>query len=282
MSIRIITDSTSDIEQNEFQNVLVAPITVTIDGISYRDGIDISKDDFYRKLDTCEDLPASSLVSPFQFKELFEAVTAAGDEAIVITLSSALSGTWQSACIAAEEQYGNISIIDSRLVSSALRILVLRCDQLIREGLSREEIVSRLEQEKKRVVIFAAVDTLKYLEKGGRISKSSALLGTMIGIKPILTLQDGLLVALGKARGSKRSNQFLDQKIREVGGVDYILPYAVGYAGTSPEKLMDYLHENQNLMDPAGTSPEIVQIGSAVGTHSGPGAVLVTFFTGSC
>ena len=277
MPITIITDSASDIEQGELHNVRVLPMTVTIDGVPYSDGVDITKDEFYRLQKGSDAIPVSSLVSPFQFQEAFDEVESAGEEAIVITISSELSGTYQSAKAVAEGRDG-ISVIDSRQVSGAQKLLVLRALQLTLLGLSRDEIVRELEEEKQRIVIFAAVDTMEYLVKGGRVSKTSGLIGNMVGIKPIVTLDEGKLTAAGKAHGSKKSHAFLSQKIEELGGIDYTMPYAVGYSGTDRKSLQKYLDSNQEILNAAPHSPDIVQIGSAVGTHCGSGAVLVTFF----
>lgn len=277
MSIRIVTDSASDIEQGEFQNVCVLPMTITIDGKSYRDGVDLSKDEFYQLLETSDAIPASSLISPFQFQEALDSIEADGDEAIVITISSQLSGTYQSAMTAARDRT-SVSVIDSMQASCAQKLLVLRAMQLILLGLSREEVTRELEQEKKRIVIFAAVDTLTYLLKGGRISKTSALVGSVIGIKPILTLDEGELIAIGKAHGSKKSHAFLSQRIKKIGGIDFTMPYAVGYSGTNRAHLQKYLNNNQELLNSVPHRPDIVQIGSTVGTHSGPNTVAVAFF----
>lgn len=277
MSIRIITDSASDIEQQEFEQIQVLPLMVTIDGVTYRDGIDLKKNEFYKKLEESDAMPVSSLISPYEFEQAFEKVTAQNDEAIVLPISSELSGTYQSA-VAAAADFENITVMDTRQVSGSQRILILRCLQLIKEGLSREAIVKQLGEEKEKIRIFAAVDTLKYLQKGGRISKGSAIVGGIVGIKPILTLEEGKLIAIGKARGSKQSNLFLNKQIEEVGGIDFSMPYAVGYSGTDDSNLRKYMESNQELLDAAPHEVDVVQIGSAVGTHAGPGAVLVTFF----
>lgn len=278
MSIRIITDSASDIEQNELEGVTVIPMNVTIEGVTYRDGIDITKDEFFEKLETSEVMPSTSLIPPQIFIDEYEKVKEAGDEAIVLPVSAGLSGTYQSAVTAADE-FDNISVIETGLVTAPLKLLVFRCKQLIDEGKSRAEIVDILEKEKKRIAVFASVDTLKYLHKGGRISKTVAIAGGLLNIKPILTLEDGKLISIGKARGSKQSHVFLDQKVREVGGIDFTMPYATGYSGTDKSKLLEYMEDNANLVNAAPGEIEIVQIGTAVGTHAGPGAVLVTFFT---
>lgn len=273
--IRILTDSASDIACRELDGVTVLPMTVTIDGITYADGIDLTKDAFYQKLESSDTNPVSSLIAPYQFQEAFEAVTRDGDEAIVLTISSGLSGTYQSAIIAAEN-FDNVSVIDTMLVAGAQKILVQRAVELAAQGLSRETIVEMLEQEKKQVIIYAVVDTLKYLQRGGRISKGSAIVGGIMGIKPILALEDGKLVAIAKARGSKQGHAFLNSKIAEHGGVDFTRPYCAIYAGTDKAPLMQYIADNESLL--GGREIPITQIGTAVGTHCGPGTIAVAFF----
>lgn len=277
MSIRIITDSASEVEQNEFHDVTVVPMTIIINDKVYKDGVDMSKNEFFDLLEQTDTMPATSLINEYEWGEIYKNVTEAGDEAIVITLSSGLSGTFQSAKNAAEE-FENISVIDSQQVTVTQKMLVLRCRELIATGMSREEIVAKLEEEKKELVLLAALDTLKYLLKGGRISKTSALVGGIIGIKPILTMVDGKLVPLGKAKGSKNSHIFLNKKVEELGGIDFSRPYCVGFSGTDNSNLLRYMEDNKVLMDSAPKTPDIVQIGSTVGTHAGPGGVIVTFF----
>lgn len=277
MSIRIITDSAADIDQNELEGLIILPMTITFDGVSYRDGIDINKQDFFKMLETSESMPITSLVSPAAFEDAYKQITADGDEAIVLTISSELSGTYQSATIAAED-YPNVSVLDTRSATLSERVCVLRCMELIKAGLSRDEILTKLGEEIERVVIFGVVDTLKYLQKGGRISSSSALVGGIIGIKPVLTIEEGKIIGIGKARGSKKSNQFLNEKIEECGGIDFGLPFSAGYTGSDDANLLQYLESNKEILDKAPHEIEVVQAGSTVGTHAGPGAVLVAFF----
>ncbi len=277
MSIKIITDSAADIDQNEFDDVIVLPMTITIQDVSYRDGIDIDKTEFYEKLAASENLPITSLISPAVFEDTYEEITKAGDEAIVLPLSSELSGTFQSASIAAED-YPNVSVMDTLMVTIAQRILVLRCRDLIHSGLSRLEIVEQLHKDLDRLVAFGAVDTLEYLRKGGRISGSSAIVGGIIGIKPILSIEGGKLIGIGTARGSKKSNQFISGKVRDCGGIDFTMPYSVGYTGNDDTNMMQYLETNKDLLANAPHDVEVVHVGSTVGTHAGPGTVIVAFF----
>lgn len=278
MSIKIITDSSSEVREGEFDNVVVLPMLITIDGKEYYDGRDISKDEFYRLLETSDTMPVTSMIAPNRFEEVYEQIRKDGDEAIVLPISASLSSTFQSASLAADG-YEEISVVDTLQATSALYILVKRCRELIAQGLSRAEIVEILDVEKHQIVTFGAIDTLKYLQKGGRISKSTAIVGGLIGIKPILALEEGKIVMVAKARGSKQSSAFLNKRIMEFGGIDFARPYAVGYTGSDPDNLIQYMKDNQNLVDSVPGEIKMVQTGSAVGTHLGPGAVLVTFFS---
>ena len=278
MSIKVITDSSADIYPGEMEDVIVIALNVEIDGKNYKDGVDITKDDFYRLQESCEGFPMSSLASPLDFEDVYKELKANGDEAIVLPISSGLSSTLQSATIAAED-YDNISVLDSKQVTSSLKMLVLRTLQLIKSGLSRAEIVKILEKERDEVRVFAFADTLKYLEKGGRITKTAAVLGGIIGIKPILEMIDGKLLGVDKARGLKMAFRKLDEKIVAYGGINYDKPFVIGYSGIGDENMMSYVTGNP-LIDAENHGPLIFnQTGSAVGTHLGPGAVIVSFFS---
>ena len=195
----------------------------------------------------------------------------------MITVSSKLSGTYQSAVIAAEE-YENIYVVDSTSVAIGASILVELAVRLANQGLEAKEIARQLEEEKRKIVLVALVDTLEYLKKGGRISKSVAAFGTMLNIKPVLAVEDGEINILGKARGSKMGNNMLVQQIEKAGGVDFSKPVLLGYTGLSDAMLLKYIHDSRHLWE--GNLPEVryTTIGSVIGTHAGPGAVAVAFF----
>ena len=277
MTIRIITDSASDIEQNTMTNVEVVPLKVTIGDVTYRDGVDMTKDEFYEMLESSEVLPQTSLATPFEFEEVYKKVTEGGDEAIVLPVSSKVSGTYQSAMVAARE-YPNISVMDSLQGSAGQILLIRRAQQMIDQGMKREDIVRVLEEEKTKIRLYAAVDTLKYLEKGGRVTKGMAMIGSIIGIKPILTLENGELIAIGKARGSRKAFRFLNDKLEESGGIDFSKPFLTAYSGSSRAKLDQYIEDNKYLLNGQISEIESVQIGTAVGPHAGPGTVLVCYF----
>ena len=202
MKVRIIVDSTADL-MPEFKNrVHTVPLTVSFGNEEFIDGVTINHRTFYEKLIESDVMPTTSQATPDAFIEEFAKVKNANESAVVITVASKFSGTYQSAMIAAEE-YENIFVVDSASAAVGTGILVELALKLADEGKSAEEIASILEEEKKKIIIVALVDTLEYLKKGGRISKTVAFAGTLLNIKPVIAVIDGEILMLGKARGSK-------------------------------------------------------------------------------
>lgn len=276
--IKIITDSASDIVNNSREDLVVLPITVAFGSEEFQDGVTLSHRMFYEKLIESDELPRTSQVPPFVFEEAYEAVKAEGGQAIVITLSSKLSGTWQSASLAGEKYGDVVHIVDSENASIGQRALVEYALRLKDEGLSFEEIAERLERDKSRIRLIALLDTLEYLKKGGRISKTAALAGSMLSIKPVIAIQGGEVAVLGKARGSKQGNNLLVEKIRQAGGIDFGKPYFLGYTGLSDATLQKYIADHEELWKDTVDSLETASVGCAIGTHIGPGAIGVAFF----
>ena len=276
MSIRIIIDSTTDIPEQVLHQVEVVPLTVSFGDEEYLDGIDLSRGDFYRKLEAGQILPKTSQPSPEAFAEVFQRIHEAGDEGVFISVASALSGTCQSAAIAAAD-YPEISVVDSRNVAVGTGILAEYALQLIARGITREELVQKLEKKREDICLIAMLDTLEYLKRGGRISKTAALAGGILNIKPVITVKEGEILILGKARGAKKANNLLVE-LAEKNGVDYSLPILLGYAGTSDELLQNYIHDSRKLWEGHVENLEYAQICSVVGTHTGPGAVAAAFF----
>lgn len=276
MSIRIIIDSTTDIPERVLHQVEVVPLTVSFGDEEYLDGIDLSRGDFYRKLEAGQILPKTSQPSPEAFAEVFQRIHEAGDEGVFISVASALSGTCQSAAIAAAD-YPEISVVDSRNVAVGTGILAEYALQLISRGITREELVQKLEKKREDICLIAMLDTLEYLKRGGRISKTAALAGGILNIKPVITVKEGEILILGKARGAKKANNLLVE-LAEKNGVDYSLPILLGYAGTSDELLQNYIHDSRKLWEGHVENLEYAQICSVVGTHTGPGAVAAAFF----
>ena len=277
MKTRIIVDSTADLTPSCKERVRVVPLTVHFGAEEYLDGITIDHKTFYEKLVETDTLPSTSQATPAAFAEELEQAKAAGESALIITLSSRLSGTYQSAQIAAED-YENVYIVDSGTCAVGSGILTELAVSLADTGKEAHEIAQILEEEKKKIVIVALVDTLEYLKKGGRISKTVAFAGTLLNIKPVLSLRNGEIGMLGKARGSKQGNNLLVQEIEKAGGVDFSKPVLLGYTGLSDALLLKYIEDSRFLWEQGLDDVRYTTIGSVIGTHAGPGAVAVAFF----
>lgn len=277
MKTRIIVDSTADLLPQIKARVTVIPLTVHFGDEEYLDGVTIDHKTFYEKLVETDVHPTTSQASPAVFEEEFSKAKQAGDSVVVITLSSKLSGTYQSAMIAAQD-YENVYIVDSGSVAIGGGILVELALQLLDKGLGAAQIAERLEEEKKKIVIVALVDTLEYLKRGGRVSKTVAIAGTILNIKPVLSVAGGEIQMLGKARGSKHGNNLLIQEIEKAGGVDFDKPVMLGYTGLTDALLCKYIEDSRHIWDGNLKEVRYTTIGSVIGTHAGPGAVAVAFF----
>lgn len=277
MGIRIITDSTSDIsiEQAARMNITLVPLKVIFGDEEYKEGVEITIDSFYKKLVKAESLPTTSQPSPDDFLEYFKEGKAAGDSIIVMVIATKLSGTYQSAMIAKEMvDYEDIHVIDSETTTCALRILVEHAVKLRDEGIGAKKIVADLMDLKERIVLLAMVDTLEYLHKGGRLSKSSAILGTLLKFKPILIVKGGVISVVGKERGVNKAIGRVVDEIAEIGDIDYKHPLHLGYTAHDEKckLLKDKLLEKYKLRDIA-----MHPVGCVVGTHAGPGACMLTY-----
>ncbi len=277
MKTRIIVDSTADLLPDIKKRVHTVPLTVRFGEKEFIDGVTIDHKTFYEKLIESDELPTTSQATPDAFMIEFEKAKKAGETAVVITLSSKLSGTYQSAKIAAED-YENIYVIDSESAAIGAAILVELAFKLIDEGKTAEEIVNALESEKKKIVIVALVDTLEYLKKGGRISKAVAFAGGVLNIKPVLSVISGEINMLGKARGSKMGNNLLVEEIGKAGGINFNKPVLLGYTGISNALLLKYIEDSRHIWEGNINEVRYTVMGSVIGTHAGPGAVAVAFF----
>jgi len=276
MSVRIITDSTSDITPREAYalGISVAPLKVIFGETEYRDNIDITNAEFYEKLAAAKALPTTTQPAVSDFISLYE--SAQEEEIVVITLSSKLSGTMQSATIAAESVPDKkVYVVDSETATLSLNILVRRAIQLRDQGLSGIEIATALDEEKKDIVLLAAVDTLSYLQKGGRVSKAAAVAGGLLGIKPIITIRDGAIEVIGKERGNAKAYKFIHDIGMGLGTPDFSRPCALGYTAVEDnmEKLRAALGKDFCI-----EGMTIDNIGAAIGTHVGPGAAAIAYF----
>lgn len=276
MKTRIIIDSTTDMLPELKSQLTVVPLTVHFGNEEYIDGVTIDHHRFYEMLVELDTLPTTSQATPEAFNQVFRTLEE-GEGAVVLTLASSLSGTCQSAMIAAAD-YQNIHVVDTGTAAIGAGILAELAMQLAKEGMSAVEIAARLEQEKQRIRIVALVDTLEYLQKGGRVSKALAIAGGLLNIKPVLSVKNGEITMLGKARGSRQGNNLLVTEIQKAGGVDFDMPVLLGYTGLSDALLQKYISDSAALWEESRETLRVTPIGSVIGTHAGPGAIAVAFF----
>ena len=277
MSVQIIVDSSVDVAERFRERLHIVPLIIHFGEEELIDGVTINKEQFYRRLVESEQLPFTSQASPVAFQKVYEEVTQAGDSAGVITLASKLSGTYQSACIAAGD-FDNIYVVDSQTAAIGAGVLTEYALARAEAGADARELASELEQKREDVCLVALLDTLEYLKRGGRISKTAALAGGLLNIKPMITVRDGEVVLIGKARGSKQGNSLLVEKIRACGGIDFDLPILLGYSGLSGESLETYVEYSHDLWERGTEILDKTCISGVIGTHTGPGVVAAAFF----
>ena len=280
MSLQIITDSASDITQAEARalGIQVLPLRTAFGSQEFLDGVTIDNRRFFQMLVESDELPTTSQLSPFQYEEPFRAAVDAGDEVLCVTLSSKLSGCFQSAAIAAAEFGERVTVVDSENVCIGQRILVEQAVRYRDQGKTAREIGALLERERKQIRLIALLDTLEYLKKGGRISPAAALAGSLLSIKPVIAIEDGEVVILGKARGSKKGNNMLMELVRQCGGINFDKPCCLAYSGLSDALLQKYVEDSAALYEGRTEPLPVSTIGSTIGTHAGPGAIAAAFF----
>ena len=273
--IKIMVDSASDCRDNNIFDYFI-PITVELDGRSYQDGIDLDNNTFYDLLTTTEEFPKTSQPSPDAFLQIFTEAKNNGDEILYFALSGSLSGTYQSASIAkAMAEYDDIYIIDTKSATHMIGYYAAYAKTLIAQGLSAAQIAAECESLKGKIKVFAGLDTLEYLYKGGRVSRAAATVGEVAGIKPVITItEEGTVNAGSKAIGINRAMQTILTKVGSFETDDRFPMYSLYTYGTeNVEKL-------ETKLAAAGYNPqERLQIGSTIGAHTGPGVYGVLFVT---
>ena len=276
--IRILIDSSADYtaEEAKQHNLELVSINITMGGKNYQDGVDLTRDEFYDLLVASEEFPMTAQPSPQDFLDVFEDAKEKGDQLIYLSLSSGLSGTFQSATLAKSMvEYDEIYLVDTLSATRAIRLMAEYACKLRDEGKDAAAIAEELENFKSRVVIYAAVDTLEYLSKGGRLSKAAAAVGELANLKPIITVtQEGTIAVPAKALGRNKALSTLVKLVSEK-EIDTTFPiyslYAVGEENT--EKL------EQKLGKEGIRVTKRLQVGSTIGCHIGPGAYGVIFVT---
>ena len=276
--IELITDSTSDISQEEAAQlgIRVLPMSVYFGDQAFLDGIDISNEEFYAHLRQVETLPTTSQINPDAFLTIFQEVLDRGNQAVGIFLSSELSGTFQSAQIAKNIlDSEDIFVVDSRHVAMSLSLLVTEAVRARDEGRTADELVREITALREKLRLYAVVDTLKYLKMGGRISAATAAVGGMLGITPIITVQDGKVESVGKARGRKAGIQWICDRVT---GEEPDLSRPIGFVHTDCPEALEAMETA--FADTAAQASAVYrkEIGAVVGTHAGPGAAGIAYF----
>lgn len=278
MATKLMIDSASDISQAEAQEkgIILIPMVINFGEEEFLDGVDMLPEQFYEKLVKSTSLPKTSQINPFRWEEEFERNTENGDELVVITISSKLSGTYASACQAAEKFGGKVQVVDSLNACAGERLLGMLALDLIKQGKSAKEVAEILEEKKKKIQVFAMIDTLKYLKLGGRLSAAAAFAGTLLSLKPMVCVKDGEVKVIGKVVGMKKAIAYLDNAVQEKGGIDCELPHCMLWSGMDKSNLEKYVAETTSFVNIEAVPQHI--LGGTIGTHIGPGAIGLAFF----
>ncbi len=276
--VHIITDSAADLEPREYEalGVTCIPLRVAFGAREYQENVDLSKELFYELLLTNEDFPKTSQAAPAVLEGLFADAKAAGDEAVYITLSSALSGTYQTACMIREDaEYEGAYVFDSCNATGGQRMIVEYACRLRDQGLNAAQIVAGLEAIRDRVELYACVNTLEYLHKGGRISHAVYTLGNLAQIKPIISVDvEGKVTLPGKAMGMRKGMDLLCKRLsaRKPDG-DH--PLYVMY--TNNRSVAETLAQRLAFIGWEIPNERIIQVGAAIGAHVGPDACGIVY-----
>jgi DegV family protein with EDD domain len=278
--IKIVTDSTSDISSDMAQSmgIKVVPLYVHFGDRTYRDGVDLTSDAFYSMLSEDKDHPTTTQPTPEDFKKIYSELLEDDGDIISIHLSSKLSGTVQSAQIAQKDLSSNrIHIVDSGSVSIGLAMIVAECVNAVQNGKSVREILDMAETLRQDINVYFIVDTLEYLQKGGRIGMASALIGSLLHIKPILTIRDGVVAPFEKVRGTKKAFAKMCGLVKDLIDDGRSGNVRIGFCYAADNRLLNGLkeiisgvHDTSNAL--------VLDIGPVVGTHGGPGTLAVSYF----
>ncbi len=280
MATKIIIDSGADITQEEADKlgIVLMPISVRLDGEDFLDGVNLFPEEFYKRLANCSELPKTSQITPIRYEEAFNKIVKNGDDAVVICLSSKLSNTYNNARMVAENFDGKIHVVDSLNAFIGQRALCFYALELLKKGYNAWKIAEKLEKRKNKIKLFAVIDTLKYLKMGGRLSAASAFIGTLLAIKPIISVTEGEVRSINKAMGFRKGNKMVLDLCYNC-DIDYNKPILVGYSGTDMTNFEGFLNEvNSSSLEKKFEVTDGFSMGSTIGTHIGPGAVAICFF----
>lgn len=283
MSIKILADSVSDIPKDirKALNIEIVPLEVNFSGHSYKDSVELESKEFFEKLKKADKLPTTSQVNPGTFIEVFKKHLEQNDQVILVTLSSKLSGTYSAAVTAKgflEEDEDKITIIDSESVSLGYGIMVIEAAEMIQAGACKEEIVDRIKSRIGGIENIFVFDTLTYLHKGGRLSAGEAMIGGLLNIKPILSIEHGELKAVDKVRGRKKTIQWVVDRMKAT-GIDFSDKKVAIYHADDHEYMLEF--KNKIELELKVKNWIVGEVGAVVGTHSGPGCIAISYVSGS-
>ena len=280
MAVKILIDSASDItvEEGKKMGLVVLPIEVNFGGETFMDGETIFADEFYNKLETATELPKTSQINSYRFEEEFKKHIDNGDEIVCLSLSSKISGTYNNARLTAEQFEGKAYAVDTLNATAGMRILAEYALRLVEAGKSAREIAEELESKKKKIKVIAMIDTLKYLKMGGRISSAAAFIGGMMNLKPMVGVVDGEVKVIGKCVGAKKAIQFINQAVKQSGGVDMSMPHCNIISGNDNTNYDKFVETSTEVYGDMADKVVAHKLGATIGTHIGPGAVGVVFF----
>lgn len=276
MATRIITDSASDIVDFPNPNLTVLPMTVAFGDTVYHDGVDLTHERFFDLLVESDELPTTGAVSPGVFAQAYDEAREAGEDVVVVALSSKVSATCQSARLAAEGR-GDVHVVDSLNACIGERVLVEYALMLAERGLPAADIAAQLERARSRVHMLALLDTLEYLRRGGRIGSAAAAAGALLALKPVITMANGEVELLGKARGSKNARNLLVELVKEH-PIDFAMPFSLACTAGGEAMLKKYVRDSSDLWEGIVDALPICSVGATIGTHVGPGAIAVAYF----
>ncbi|WP_221899456.1 DegV family protein [Metabacillus idriensis] len=275
--VKIVTDSTGDLSQDiiDQYEINVVPLTIVIDGESYLDRVDIEPAEFINKMKQTDELPKSSQPSAGKFAEVYKELSADGSSIISIHMTGGMSGTVRSAETAADMTEADVTVIDSMFISRALSFQVIEAAKMAKQGAAKEEILERIEHIRKNSHLYVTVDTLDNLVKGGRIGRGKAMIGSLLNIKPIASLADGVYTPVTKVRSHSQIVKFLTKQFAE--DVKNKTVKAVGIAHADSMALATNL-KNALLEMNADFPIDICYTTPVISTHTGPGAIGFMYF----
>lgn len=281
MSVQFVVDSGADTTAPERagQGVQLVPLRVGFpDGSEFLDGVDIAPPEFYARMAASPSLPMTSMATAFDFERVLGPIVSAGDQAVVLTISGGVSGTIQSACLAAETFPGRVFVVDSENISCGIRVQLEYAMRLRDQGLDGQAIARELTAARERVRLVAVLDTLENLKKGGRLSATAAFAGGVLGIKPVVEMRGGAVHILGKARGAKHGREQMIQRIRQVGDIDFSMPVWTAFTGVDGAARDGFLAAAADQWEGRLSAAPFCHAGSCIGTHAGPGVAAVAFY----